>query len=86
MFLDWKTTSGPHYIYKEIMIPVMNYSGVDFAAAVQLGINNAMNAIIYFEVSYALGDNMLTIKQLDHFEVLCSIVSSADLQLGFCLE
>ena len=43
MYLDWST----HKIYKEITIPVNNYSGPDFAEALQLGINTAMNAIIF---------------------------------------
>ena len=43
IYLDWNT----YKIYKEITIPVMNYSGPDFAAAVQLGINQAMNATIF---------------------------------------
>ena len=78
IYLDWNT----HKIYKEITIPVMNYSGIDFAAAVQLGINNAMNATIFFGVTYALGDNMLTFTQRNHFEVIVYIVSSTDLQVG----
>ena len=78
IYLDWNT----YKIYKEITIPVMNYSGPDFAAAVQLGINQAMNAVIFFSVSYALGDNMLTITQTNKPEVICYLVSSADLQVG----
>ena len=42
MYLDWSTRK----MYKEITIPVMNYSGPEFAAALQLGINTAMNAIM----------------------------------------
>ena len=64
IYLDWNT----HNIYKEITIPVRNYSALDFAAAVQLGINNAMNAT-NFGVSYDIADNMLCFTQLNHFEV-----------------
>ena len=78
IYLDWNT----HKIYKEITIPVRNYSAIEFCAAVQLGINNAMNATIYFSVTYDLGDNMLTFTQLNHFEVIVYMVSSVDLQVG----
>ena len=78
IYLDWNT----HKIYKEITIPVRNYSAIEFCAAVQLGINNAMNATIFFSVTYDLGDNMLTFTQLNHFEVIVYMVSSADLQVG----
>jgi hypothetical protein len=82
MYLDWKTSSGPVPMYRVITIPVKNYSGIDFAAALQVGINTAFGVAISFEVLYDLTDNMLTITQKDHFSALSRIVSGADLQVG----
>ena len=78
LYLDWGLTKS----YKEITIPVKNYSGPEFAAAVQLGITTAMSGIIRFEVLYEATDNMLTITQKDHSEAFTYIVSSADLLVG----
>ena len=78
MYIDW----NDHKIYKEIVLPIKNYSGVVFAEALQLAINTAMHAAMYFEVVYDVSDNMLTIKQRDHFEVKSYLVPSADQLVG----
>ena len=78
MYIDW----NDHKMYKEIVLPVKNYSGVAFAEALQLAINTAMNAAMYFEVVYDVSDDMLTLKQRDHFDAKSYLVASADLLVG----
>ena len=53
-----------------------------FAEALQLAINTAMNAELHFDVICDLNENLITIKQRDHFDAKTYLVSSADLQVG----
>ena len=61
---------------------MQNYSGMTFAEALQLAINTAMNAELNFDVVYDLNDNLIAIKQRDHFDAKPQLVSGADLQVG----
>ena len=72
-------------LYKIIEIPVGNYSGPDFCAALGKAIQDTMTAselLIVINVSYDRNDNMITIKQLNQFTSWVYLVSSADLQTG----
>ena len=68
-----------------IQIPIGNYSGPDFCAAVATATAAAMIPLgldLVIEVSYAGRDNMITIKQTNRFEYQVKLVSSADLLIG----
>jgi hypothetical protein len=78
MYIDW----NDYKIYNTITLPSMNYNGGTFAGALQLAINTAMHAELHFDVLYDSNDNLVTIKQRDHFDANTYLVSGADLQVG----
>jgi hypothetical protein len=78
MYVDW----NDYKIYKTITLASKNYNGATFAEALQLAINTAMNAELLFDVLYDSNDNLVTIKQRDHFDAKTYLVSGADLQVG----
>ena len=72
-------------MYKIIAIPVGNYSGPDFCAALGKAIQDTFTAsgiIIVIDVSYNSNENTITIKQTNQFYSWVYLVSNADLQTG----
>ena len=78
MYIDWNS----YNIYKAASLPVKNSNGMTFAEALQLAITTAMNTELHFDVVYAMNDNLITIKQRDHFDAKTYWASGADLQAG----
>jgi hypothetical protein len=65
---------------QNITIPSKNYNGIQFAAALELAMNDAAFYMPppQFKVSFDMNTNMLTITQLDRFDVISfSIISDA---------
>ena len=61
IYIDW---NGFEH-YEKVSVPKMTYTGITFADALQLAMNEAMNTEIKFDVLYGLNDNMITIKRRD---------------------
>jgi hypothetical protein len=78
VYVDW----NDYKIYKTIELPSKNYAGDTFAVALQLAMNTAMNAELHVDVLYDQNDNLITIKQRDHFDAMVYLASGADLQVG----
>ena len=69
-------------IYKHIAVAKMNYHGTTFSAALRDVINAALTGILSFDVLYDSNDNLITIKQRDHFDVKATLACGADLLAG----
>jgi hypothetical protein len=70
---------------QNITIPSKNYNGIQFAAALELAMNDAAFYMPppQFKVSFDMNTNMLTITQLDRFDVISfSIISDEDVVSG----
>jgi hypothetical protein len=68
-----------------VTIPSKNYTGATFAAALEESINRVVHARyepVNFKVSFDQNDNLITITQLNEFEILVKLVSGADLTAG----
>ena len=71
-------------VYKIIVMPVKNYTGPDFAAALASAINTAFHPVLAFSVLYDSNDNIITLNHLPTVEAGISVylVSDADLISG----
>jgi hypothetical protein len=68
-----------------VSIPMKNYAGATFAAALELSINAAVGAKFQnttYKVVFDQNDNLITISQLTNFYMRTFLVSSADLIAG----
>jgi hypothetical protein len=76
---------GGNNWYKLVSVPSKNYTGAAFAAALELSINTTVRATfepVHFKVGFDSNDNLITITQLDGYELLVWLVSGADLVAG----
>ena len=75
----WFTYTG-----KIISIPIGNYSGPDFCAALHIAMNPTPPLFLdlLFDVSYDKINNEITIAKANRFDIPVTIVSTADLQIG----
>ena len=73
-------------LYRIIELPAKNYSGPDFAAALEAAINASFypNPMLKFDVVYDANDNLITIRNQVDFPmgVFVYLVSDADLISG----